>query len=103
MGELQTQGNKAPAVYTGGEYKGVAADLAASDIQIPTLMLMQSNSTFVTESKGKIIAGDFLHSITREKWGNADEDTIELVFAYMFKTLVTSDVTGVKTWVRTQH
>ncbi len=85
-------------VYTPPGLVGVAANISSSDIQIPTLMLMQSNSTFVEENDN-INSGDFIHSITMDCWGKKDSDPVDLIFFDMFKTQVVSDVTDRKKWV----
>lgn len=89
-------------VFTDTSFMGVSDDISANDIQIPTLILMQSNSEFVQENDD-INAGDFLHSITHEVWGKKDKEPVELIMFYMYKTLVVSDVTdGKKKWTETR-
>ena len=97
--QLETKTAGGLQVFTNTTSMGVASNLSASDRQIPTLMLMQANSTFVAESK-EINSGDFIHSITKETWGS-NEEPVELVFFDMFKTQVVSDVTDTKKWVQT--
>lgn len=90
------------AVHTTGDLIGVAGNLSSADVAIPSLMLMQSNSTFVIEDDN-IKAGDFLHSITREVWGKKDKTPVELVFFSMFKTQIVSDITDAKKWLATNQ
>ena len=71
-------------VFTGNKNLGVAAALSANDIQLPSLMLMQANSTFTQESKD-INSGDFIHSITMDRWGGQADEPVELVFFDMFQ------------------
>ena len=87
-------------VHTKSGHMGVASNLSASDIQIPVLMLMQANSTFVTEDDN-INSGDFINSITHEKWGKKDSEPLELIIFDMFKTQIVSDVTDTKKWMET--
>lgn len=87
-------------VYTPQGLIGVAANLSNSDIQMPSLMLMQANSTFVEEDDN-INSGDFIHSITKEVWGKKDKESVSLIFFDLFKTQIISDVTEKKKWIRT--
>jgi len=89
-------------LFTPTDAIGVASNLSSTDIQMPCLMLMQANSTFVQEDDN-INSGDFLHSITREVWGKKDKDPVELVFFDMFKTQIVSDVTENKKWMATNQ
>lgn len=88
-------------VYTNPENRGAVESITASDVQVPVLMLMQSNSTFVQEDDD-INSGDFLHSISKEVWGKKDKSPVEIVVFDMFKTQIVSDVSGkTKKWIET--
>jgi len=88
-------------VHTTSGMMGVSANIDRGDIQVPSLILMQANSSFVQESD-TLNAGDFVHSITHDVWGKKDKEKVELVFFYMFKTLIVSDVTKDKQWLETR-
>lgn len=89
-------------VHTKSALMGVASSLSTSDIQMPSLILMQANSTFVDENDD-INAGDFIHSISHESWGKKNSDPVDLVFFDMFKTIVQSNVSAaMNTWIGTQ-
>jgi len=87
-------------VYTDQSLMGVASSLSGSDIQIPSLMLMQSNSTFVADDD-QLKPGYYIHSITKDIWGKQDKEPVELIFFDLFKTQVTTDVTNESKWVQT--
>lgn len=87
-------------VHTKSNLMGVASNLSSQDVAIPSLILMQSNSVFAQEDDD-INAGDFLHSVTKEVWGKKDKEPVEMVFFYMFKTQIVSDVTDTKKWLST--
>lgn len=91
-------------VYTTGGLMGVASSISSSsDVQIPSLMLMQNNSTFVEEDED-INSGDFLHSISKEVWGRKNKEPVELIFCDMFKTQIVSDISaGKKKWLETNQ
>jgi len=89
-------------IHTKSKLMGVASNLSSQDVAIPSLMLMQSNSTFAQESDD-INSGDFLHSTTREVWGKKNTKPIELVFFFMFKTQIVSDVSVTKAWLATNQ
>lgn len=100
--ELTTKPTSDLVVHTKGKMKGVSSSLSAKDIQMPSLILMQANSTFVGDDDN-INAGDFIHSITHESWGKKESDPVDLVFFDMFITAVMSDVSGpMKKWVSTE-
>jgi hypothetical protein len=88
-------------VYTKSKSMGAADDIDSSDIQIPSLMLMQSSSTLVKDRSNEIKDGDFVNSITSEVLGHADGGDLELVVVDMFKTEILSEVAGNK-WISTQ-
>lgn len=103
MGELTTTNPSELKVYTDPGLMGAVSSVGQSDVQVPTLMLMQSNSTFVQESDD-ISAGDFLHSITRDRWGRKDTNLVKMVIFDMFKTQIVSDATpgSTKKWIETR-
>ena len=99
--EIATLDPKNMVVYTQTKSLGVADNIESSDVQIPTLMLMQSNSTLIEQIDG-LKSGDFLNSIDHSVWGRRDTENVELVVFYMFKTQIISDVTtGKKAWLET--
>ena len=98
--QLTTKPIKEMQVYTSSNLIGVASQLSSSDIAVPSLILLQNNSTLVMEDDN-LKAGDFLHSIDKEVWGARDKKPVELVFFYLFKTQIVSDVTETKKWLAT--
>ena len=101
MSNLTTVNPAELQVHTTSGLMGVTASVTANDVTIPSLILMQSNSTIV-QDKDDINSGDFLHSISGEVWGRKDKEKVELVFFDMFKTQIVSDVTGgKKKWIET--
>lgn len=72
-------------VYTETESMGVADNLSSSDVQMPSIMLMQANAELVKDRSNDIKGGDFVHSNSQEKWGSIDEP-LELCVVHMFKT-----------------
>lgn len=99
--EVAVKNSNELKVHTTSGLMGVAANIERSDIQVPSLILMQANSSFVQESD-TLSAGDFVHSITHDVWGKKDKEKVELVFFDMFKTLIVSDVTKDKQWLETK-
>ncbi len=88
-------------VYTNAGNMGAAASISASDVQIPSLILMQANSSQVEEMK-HVSSGDFLHSINHEVWAGKESGPLDLVFLDMFKTQIWKDVSGKKpVWLKT--
>jgi len=88
-------------VFTKTTSMGVADEVTANDVQMPTVMLMQSNATFVKDRSNDIKSGDFVHSITKEVWGSIDSP-IRLCVVDMFKTRVVTDVNNNNEWVGTE-
>lgn len=102
--ELTTKTTSQLKVYTDAGLMGAAANISASDVQVPCLILAQSNSEFVQDRNSNIKAGDFVHSITKEVYGSTDEKPVSLVVFDMFKTMIVSDVTGGgKKWLETKE
>ena len=87
-------------VFTGSNDMGFAQELDADDVRIPSLLLMQANSTIAKDRDNKVVAGDFVNSVTNEIWGSIDKP-LNLVVADMFKTQVITEVKG-NNWISTK-
>jgi len=66
--------------------RGAAENMDAQDVAIPTIILMQSKSTFVEDDTNKIVVGDMVHSMTEEVVGHKESKPLRFVSCYMFKT-----------------
>lgn len=88
-------------VYTETESMGVSEEVTSSDVQIPSIMLMQSNATLVSDRDNDIKSGDFVHSLTKKVMGSPDEP-IDLCVVDMFKTQVITETEGNK-WLATKQ
>lgn len=87
-------------VFTETATMGVADELTSSDVQIPSLMLMQANAELVKDRSNNIQSGDFVNSITNEVWGSI-EDPLQVCVVDMFKTEVITE-TQSNNWVSTK-
>ncbi|MCP3684520.1 MAG: hypothetical protein GY861_17785 [bacterium] len=87
-------------VFTETKTMGVAEEVTSSDIQMPSVILMQANSEIVKDRTSEIKSGDFVHSNTKEIMGSIDEP-LELCVVDMFKTQVVTEVKG-NNWVATK-
>ena len=94
------EASKMIQVFTEGEDMGVADNLTSADVQMPSIMLMQSNAELVKDRSNKIASGDFVHSNTQEVWGSIDEP-LELCVVHMFKTRQWS-YTDKNEWIKTE-
>lgn len=88
-------------VYTDLDVFGAASEVTSSDVQMPSVILMQDNSSFVKDRTNEIKGGDFVHSVSEEVLGNAFGEPLELVVVDMFKTEVISEAAG-KDWISTR-
>jgi len=87
-------------VFTEGTSMGVADELSSSDVQMPSIMLMQANAELVKDRSTDVKSGDFVNSITQEIWGSIDEP-LEVVVVSMFKTRQWTAVQG-NEWIKTE-
>lgn len=87
-------------VYTKTESMGVADELTAADVQMPSIMLMQANAELVKDRLNNIKAGDFVNSITQEVWGSIDEP-LKVCVVDVFKTRQWTAVQG-NEWIKTE-
>jgi len=84
-------------IFTDSEFMGAADEVSSSDVQIPSLMLMQAASDMVKDRTTDYKVGDLVSSISGDVIGNEDKP-IELVVCDMFKTQVWYEG---KNWVQT--
>lgn len=87
-------------VYTNTTSMGVADELTASDVQMPSIMLMQANAELVKDRSNDIKSGDFVNSITQEVWGSIDEP-LQVCVVDLFKTRQWTAVQG-NEWIKTE-
>jgi len=66
--------------------RGAAEEMSAQDVALPTIILMQSKSTFVEDDKNNIKVGDMIHSMTEAVVGSKTTKPIKFVTCFMFKT-----------------
>jgi hypothetical protein len=85
-------------VYVQSESMGVADEVTSSDVQLPSLMLMQANSEIVKDRSNDIQSGDFVNSINNEVWGSIEEP-VQVCVVDMFKTEL---ITEGKKWISTR-
>ena len=85
-------------VFVKTESMGVADEVTSSDVQLPSLMLMQANSVIAKDRENDIKAGDFVNSINNEVWGSIDQP-LQVCVVDMFKTEL---ITEGKKWISTR-
>ena len=87
-------------VFVETESMGVADEVTSSDVQIPSLMLMQANAEIVKERSNDVQCGDFVNSIDNEVWGSIDEPLRLCVYGMVKTELITE--TKNNKWISTR-
>jgi hypothetical protein len=89
------QAESLPAIPTGA---WGSENISAKDFIIPKILVMQGQSTFVTE--GTAMVGQLVNSVSREvlggKWGKDKDQPLNFICFYTFKTWIESEKRGDK-------